>query len=250
MTRPGESEAPMNRILEQLVSVLVILAGAWLLTQVLPGGRASAVHSDHLVWLSSAVTLSSCLVLLPRFESAAVNGLSGGTTFLILAGLEPTLQQQNVALAGVAAGTAILLFTLTAVTSLFCCYLHSRPVAAWATLLTAGLLASITLWTGTMVDVLAPSQLTINAIVAASPLTYLSSLAGWDYLRGEWFYRHTPFGGLRYDYPSALTSSLILIGTALVCELASSHLKKGSQSSLSSSFPQPQHRGEQACSIQ
>lgn len=44
--------------------------------------------------------------------------------------------------------------------------------------------------------------LSASAVVAASPLSHLSVLIDFDYLRAQWFYRHSPLGGLRFDYPS------------------------------------------------
>ena len=41
--------------------------------------------------------------------------------------------------------------------------------------------------------------------------SYLATLAEIDYLRSDWFYRHTPYGGLRYDYPEPALFALILV---------------------------------------
>lgn len=40
-----------------------------------------------------------------------------------------------------------------------------------------------------------------NAVVAASPLTFLSVMADYDYLHSQWFYAHSPLGSLRFAYP-------------------------------------------------
>ncbi len=63
------------------------------------------------------------------------------------------------------------------------------------------------LWLGPWLDWLAAGELTVNAIVAASPLSYLAVMADYDYLRSEWFYQHTPVGMLRYDYLPKLAYS-------------------------------------------
>ena len=238
----------MNRIREQLAPALLVLAGTWLLGQALPVDAGHAAYGHRLSWLSCQVTLVGCLVLLPGSGSAVVNGLVGGIVFLVLATMLPALPNQATLLAGVSVGIAILLYALTAMTSLLGRCLQPRPVAAWIVLLAVGLLASATIWSGPLVDSLSPGQPTIDAIVASSPLTYLASLAGWDYLRDDWFYRHTPFGGLRYDYPSAFTSSLFLAGTGLACELAGIRLDKGPRRSPALSTPQSPHQGDQACS--
>jgi hypothetical protein len=48
-----------------------------------------------------------------------------------------------------------------------------------------------------------------GAVVALSPLSHLAVPLELDYLRGAWFYQHSPLGGLRFDYPrSAHTLAL------------------------------------------
>ena len=49
-----------------------------------------------------------------------------------------------------------------------------------------------------------------NAIVGISPLSALSVSLDIDYLRTPWFYRNSPLGSLRYDYPSWLTYLTLL----------------------------------------
>jgi hypothetical protein len=71
----------------------------------------------------------------------------------------------------------------------------------------------------------------LNTLISLSPLTYLSTLAGADYLRSDWFYRHTPYGGLRYDYPQPVyvTSVCILLILAFLL-LLRRHRISGGQS--------------------
>jgi hypothetical protein len=46
-----------------------------------------------------------------------------------------------------------------------------------------------------------------GAVVACSPLSYLAAMLDHDYLRGQWFYAHSPLGGLRFAYPDPLGAS-------------------------------------------
>jgi len=54
------------------------------------------------------------------------------------------------------------------------------------------------LWRGTSWPV---SQWLASSILMLSPLTFLSLLIDTDFLRIDWFYQNTPFGGMRFSYP-------------------------------------------------
>lgn len=45
-------------------------------------------------------------------------------------------------------------------------------------------------------------QALVDAIIAASPVSYLAGIVDYDYLRSSWFYQHMPYGGLRFNYPA------------------------------------------------
>jgi hypothetical protein len=79
------------------------------------------------------------------------------------------------------------------------------------------LLTSAPVWLGPVIARTEPPQPVTDAVIALSPLTHLSLPDQVDYLRSDWFYRHTPFGGLRYDYPSLAT---VTGGYLLACLLA------------------------------
>ena len=70
------------------------------------------------------------------------------------------------------------------------------------------LLAVITsapLWLSPVADAWYAEGQLINAIVAINPLTHFSVAAGYDYLRGDWLYRHSAFGSLPFAYPGLAT---------------------------------------------
>jgi hypothetical protein len=56
-----------------------------------------------------------------------------------------------------------------------------------------------------------------DALLAASPLTYLALAADYDYLHAQWFYQWTPFGTIRYAYPDGAVLAPVygLLGLAL-----------------------------------
>jgi hypothetical protein len=68
-------------------------------------------------------------------------------------------------------------------------------------LLALPVLALAPVWLAGWMDGLARGPGLINALVAINPLTLLAAGAGTDYLRADWFYRHSPLGSLRYAYP-------------------------------------------------
>jgi len=78
-----------------------------------------------------------------------------------------------------------------------------------------GLFSTAPLWLGPWVEA-TPSSI-VDGVVWASPLSYVSSTASYDYLRSAWFYAHTPLGGLRYSLPDPLgaTVAYAVLGTLL-----------------------------------
>jgi len=61
-------------------------------------------------------------------------------------------------------------------------------------------------------------------VVAASPLTFLSVLADYDYLRGHWFYTHSAMGSLRFAYPAGWQLGACYLGLGLSLLAGSSFL--------------------------
>jgi hypothetical protein len=53
-----------------------------------------------------------------------------------------------------------------------------------------------------------------------NPLAYLSELAGYDFLRQEWLYAHSPLGGERYSYPHPFFVSAIYLALTAVSTLS------------------------------
>lgn len=79
----------------------------------------------------------------------------------------------------------------------------SREWARWLVVAALWLLAAAPLWLGPLAALDAgagPGR--ASMIVAASPLVHLAIAAGQDLLRTQWWYAHTSFGSLQFDYPS------------------------------------------------
>lgn len=80
-----------------------------------------------------------------------------------------------------------------------------------------GLATAAPLWLGPLAERFAAWPGVVDAVVAISPLSYLAALAAEDYLHYDWFYQHTPVGGLRYAYPSAALWSAACVALTGLC---------------------------------
>jgi len=89
--------------------------------------------------------------------------------------------------------------------------------ASLGTLTVVGVASTIPLWLGPAIDTPSAPPFLADGVVWASPLSCLSAVAGYDYLRSAWFYAHTPLGGLRYSLPDPFTTTLAygVLGTVL-----------------------------------
>jgi hypothetical protein len=89
---------------------------------------------------------------------------------------------------------------------------ENSPVLAVCVFVT---LCALPVWLGPWIEALAVSHpAVLQALLWLCPLTYLAVLFEYDVLREQWFYQHTPFGLLRYDYPAAGWASLCWAGVA------------------------------------
>jgi hypothetical protein len=77
-----------------------------------------------------------------------------------------------------------------------------RRAAHAFVLLGLATLALAPLWLAGALDALSRRPGSLDVLVAVNPLTALCAAAQTDYLRMDWFYRHSPLGSLRFDYPA------------------------------------------------
>lgn len=110
----------------------------------------------------------------------------------------------------------VITFTLQSLNRLLASWCNETFAPA-LTLMAGILFAAAPLWLGPWAADADTGQLRTNAIVATSPLTYLSVAINYDYLRSNWFYIHTPLGALRYHYPSAVQLGTIYLALAVAC---------------------------------
>jgi hypothetical protein len=151
----------------------------------------------------------------------AASGLAAATT-LALALSGPSLGIGQAMALGNAAGLALtaglLVYLLGALAVLLAPLIGSAPAAlGWLGLVMA-LLAASPVWLGSALDRLGAGGAAVDALIAVNPVTHLAVVAQIDYLRGDWLYRHSPLGSMRYGYP---TPAAILFGYLIACAAAS-----------------------------
>ncbi len=92
----------------------------------------------------------------------------------------------------------------------------AREWARWLVAAILWLLATAPLWLGPLAALGAEAgPARSSAIVAASPLVHLGVAAGQDLLRTQWWYAHTSFGSLQFDYPSLTAIARAYVATSL-----------------------------------
>jgi len=116
----------------------------------------------------------------------------------------------------------ILVWLFIALQSLIRVYASSHASAMVMFALITGACCTAPLYLSVVAEATSHQTVVVDAIIAASPVSYLAALTDYDYLRSTWFYQHTPFGGLRYNYtaPGVMTLcyliiSLMLAGTSI-----------------------------------
>jgi len=115
----------------------------------------------------------------------------------------------------------------------------AREWARWLAAAILWLLATAPLWLGPLAALGADADPgRASAIVAASPLVHLGVAAGQDLLRTQWWYAHTSFGSLQFDYPSLAAIARAYVATALALTALDFVLSRR-DASLRPSLPEP-----------
>ncbi len=141
--------------------------------------------------------------------------ITGAVAYLTMALYVPEIILLSIGIR-LALAVAILSFFLDRLMGFFEALTASTSHAAVIVLLLLGLTTLAPLWLAPWVEYLAAHQLVTELVIGGSPFTYLTIMADLDYLRSQWFYRNTPFGGLRYSYPGQLVSSTVYLSLGLL----------------------------------
>ncbi len=149
-------------------------------------------------------------------------GVVTAGSFLFLVTVRSGVPADPLPLLQLALGICILNLFLGSVTLCLSYILDDRERARRTVSATTLLASAAPLWLAPLVEQV-PAM--TSAVVNISPLTYLAVISDYDFLRSAWFYRHTPLGGLRYNYPTpllftaaylALTAMLLLAHRTLL----------------------------------
>jgi len=193
----------------------------WLLAVVLTSLVATGILSDggalpavgRCLLVAACATMVAYLLTPPNWSSLADwiknnalwSALAGLAAICVMAldvrGLQPTM----LPLAG---AVAVVLLSSTSAVWL-CTAWFDGDQAKLAVFILLMLATFAPLWLGPLAAIQADNQSLIDAIVSMSPVSYLAAVADYDYLRTDWFYQHTPYGGLRYEYPSAAICTIV-----------------------------------------
>jgi len=135
------------------------------------------------------------LVLRPALPPGAVSGLVWTLALGAIAVLWLPAGRTAAAL-----GVLLILGFATALQALALRCTRDAGSAVRTTLAVLGLAAAAPLWAGPWAENTSP--IVADAIIGMSPLSLVAVLANHDYLREPWWYTHSVFGALRFDYPA------------------------------------------------
>ena len=144
--------------------------------------------------------------------------------------------------AAMALGVGVVVFTAASVQQLLIALSQDRRRSTGVVLALLLVTSLAPLWLGPVAELFATQQPVVDLIVASSPLSYLASLIFFDYLRSDWFYQHTVFGALRYDYPSPQLMTLAYLSTAALALTLSRTISTKSPLELGSASQQQTNR--------
>lgn len=143
-----------------------------------PGRRRAAALMTILAWCAALALLAAGL--------ATAAGAPGALPALVATFLAMTLAS-HLLLVALAHG------------------LVAEQGARWILFTAQALALSAPLWLAPLAELRGGGSDLGARVIASSPLSHLASAAGCDYLRTEWFYRHSALGGMRFEYPTVTT---------------------------------------------
>jgi len=174
------------------------------------------------VMMSQAVAVIGLgFVLNPDWQSQPCRRcIPAWSFFLALAFILATVNFENNLLMGLSVKTATAVFTLSffmhsATRAVMAQFIDNRHIP-WIILCIVIMLATLPLWMAPWAESIAAAPPKLHALLWSSPLSYLAAMLDYDYLRNQWFYQHTPYGMLRYEYPDKISYSFGLIGMSLL----------------------------------
>ena len=111
-----------------------------------------------------------------------------------------------------AGGVLVLVLLFGAMQRLIRVYSSSHTNSMMLFTLITGALFTAPLYLSVVAEATSHQAL-VDAIIAASPVSYLAGIVGYDYLRSGWFYQHMPYGGIRFNYAA---TGIMTIGYLII----------------------------------
>ena len=220
----------MSRI--ELPFAWLLLTGTVAIYLYLTGCYSKMVSSAYLmVNLGAACTLTG-LIILPapqRVAALVVNILVSTCTFiLLLFAFSKNQIPHHSLLQGIIAVLSInfLFHSLSALLIGLDSIKSTGPVLVVLFMLLNG---TSTLWLGPPAELFVLGDGLLNTIIAINPLSYLSVAAEFDFLRSDWFYRHSPFGSLHFTYPEYAILTAVYLGLAVLVSGVAYHVRTKKQ---------------------
>ena len=150
--------------------------------------------------------------IFPLFAWSLITAFVAHAIFILHTGLPLMGWRYNLLTAGV----FIISFLLVCLHKACDSYVENRHITFCIVLTVVILFSSAPMWLGPIAYIHGQNEKLINTIINISPLSYLSVMADYDYLRSPWFYQNTPYGGLRFAYLTpALSTAYYLLCSGL-----------------------------------
>lgn len=215
----------MHRALALLPVLPTVLLGGAAISWAWGVGELYAVGEARLLTL--CITLLWAWLLIPAMVSNEHSRLTDSLAISVLVALAglvlawwiPSRNIVDLPVLQAAAGIGLMTFAAGGLAQLLA-IVGVNAYASWlAATFTAALLGLAPLWLGPVVDMGASDLVSADLVVTLSPMSHIATLLDWDFLRSEWFYQHSPFGGLRYDYPNPVATAIVYLAIGLAGHL-------------------------------
>ncbi|MCP3870512.1 MAG: hypothetical protein GY703_20955 [Gammaproteobacteria bacterium] len=223
----------MKEFFPWLMRQSLILPGTLVIVFTLTGHLQDHTNPATLLMILSACILMLNLILLHPFPAGFPPGLlrpvTGAATvtaamlFLWMTPVAPPGALRDIL--PLAAGVAVIGFCFASLAGLLARLSGNDQEGAWWALCLLATLMTIPFWISPPIELWHPGNETIDTLIALCPLSYLAVLSDWDYLRFDGVYRHSILGGLRYEYPNPVTTSVSYLALGILFRYAHLILK-------------------------
>ena len=187
----SSQEGPMPFKAVMMIQAVIIIALGYALN---PGWQNRPCRLSILVWCFFLALASALVMLSVNYVSGLLVSLSAKTAAVVF----------------------LLSFFMHSVTrAVMTKFTYNRHIP-WNILCAVIMLTTLPLWMAPWVELIAPTPPRLHVLLWSSPLSYLAGMLDYDYLRNQWFYQHTPYGMLRYEYPDNILYSVGLGGMSLL----------------------------------